>query len=182
MTEKAFSLSLRSITAHHNAHCNFVYLLPVTNCIFHCLQCLLSYTSSRKRRCTFVHSLNSCKECISKGARCSLSDQGGTISDNSRSRRTLLPHQQSTSVSPGLHRGFSSSSLSIYEAPDHDLCLELIALYFDIIHDKQHVLFHPPTFVAQYHAGQAPEFLVWGMAALVSRSVDADSITAYIFY
>ena len=147
-----------------------MYFLPVTKRDFLIFSCLLSRASSRKRRCTFVPSLNSCKECISKSAKCSLSDQGGSTTSKSRSsQRALLPLQQGSSISPGLPKGAVTSPHSIYDTPDHELCTELVALYFDLIHDKQHILFHPPTFLEQYHAGQAADFLVWAMAALVSR-------------
>lgn len=129
-----------------------------------------TFCRSRKRRCTYITSLNSCKECLSKDAKCSLSELSVNATDQQRgSRRALLPLRQ-TSIA--VQDGPASSSCSIYDAPDQEVCSELINLYFDLIHDKQHILFHPPTFVTQYHAGQVPEYLVWGMAALVSRFSD----------
>lgn len=113
---------------------------------------------------------NACKECISKDAKCSLSDHGGsTLNKLHGSRRALLPSQQSSSVLPELYKGPLDPSSSVYDAPHPELYDEFVTLYFDLIHDKQHLLFHPPTFLAQHHAGKAPDFLVWGMAALVSR-------------
>lgn len=50
---------------------------------------------------------------------------------------------------------------------------ELVDLYFDLIHDKQHILFHRDSFIADQRAGRAPLFLVFGMIALVARSVKA---------
>lgn len=133
---------------------------------------LLSHSSSRKRRCTFIASSNSCKECITKDAKCSLSDHGNSASDRQRgARRPLLPLQQHISAPPSLQTGPASSPLCVYDAPDQELITELVGIYFDLIHDKQHILFHPPTFTAEYHAGQAPSYLIWAMAALVSRLV-----------
>ncbi|KAJ4984299.1 sugar porter family MFS transporter [Stagonosporopsis vannaccii] len=164
--------SLRRVADHleHDADCYLVYFLSVTNYRFLNFSRLLSRASSRKRRCTYIPSQNTCKECISKDVKCSLSELSSNTTDKQRAaRRALLPLQQSSSVLHELHEGPVSSPLSVYDAPTHEVCTELVALYLDLIHDKQHILFHPPTFIAQYHAGQVPEFLVWGMAALASR-------------
>lgn len=159
----------RRSSSEQDADCHFVYFLPVMNQLPH-LARLLSRASSRKRRCTYISSLNTCKECISKDVKCSLSELSSNTTDKQRvARRALLPLQQSSTVLHGLHEGPASSPISIYDAPSHEVCTELVALYLDLIHDKQHILFHPPTFIAEYHAGQVPEFLVWGMAALASR-------------
>lgn len=160
----------RKRVVEHYADRDFVHVLPVYLAPPQIL-CLLSLLhSSRKRRCTFIASSDSCKECIAKDAKCSLSDRGNSASDRHRgARRPLLPLRQYTAVSPGLHAGPVSSPLSVYDAPDQELITELVEIYFDLIHDKQHILFHPSTFMAQYHAGQAPSYLIWGMAALVSR-------------
>lgn len=151
-----------------------MYFLPVTKRDILVFFCLLSRASSRKRRCTFIPSLNSCKECISKDAKCSLSDQSGTLADKPRgTRRPLLPLQQGSAILPGLHKGAVTSPQAICDTPDHELITELVALYFDLIHDKQHILFHPPSFLVQYHAGQVTDFLIWAMAALASRWVSS---------
>ncbi|KAJ8112129.1 hypothetical protein OPT61_g5437 [Boeremia exigua] len=165
--------SCRSL-AEQDADRHIVYFLPVTNVCLLILSRPLNHASSRKRRCTYVTSLNSCKECISKDAKCSLSELGGNATDRQRGTcRILLPSQQQNDYALyGIHSRSVSSPLSIYDAPNHEVCTELVELYFDLIHDKQHILFHPQTFMAQYHAGKIPDFLIWGMAALVSRFTD----------
>jgi hypothetical protein len=148
-----------------------VHVLPV-DLLIPPISSLLSHSSSRKRRCTFIASSNSCKECKAKDVKCSLSDHGKSASDRQRgARRPLLPLQQHPAVSPSLHIGPASSPLPVYDAPDQELINQLVEIYFDLIHDKQHILFHPATFMAQYHAGLAPSYLIWAMAALVSRYV-----------
>ncbi|KAH6620296.1 hypothetical protein C7974DRAFT_230404 [Boeremia exigua] len=129
-----------------------------------------AFCRSRKRRCTYIPALKSCKECLSKDARCSLSRlSSNTTETQSGGRRLLLPLQQNSRSLPDRS---ASSPISIYDTPNYEVCTELVTLYFDIIHDKQHILFHPPTFLTRYHAGQVPDFLVWGMAALSSRFSD----------
>jgi hypothetical protein len=54
--------------------------------------------------------------------------------------------------------------------PPLDLCLELIELYFDLIHDQFHSLFHRPSFTEQVRKGTAPRVLLFAMMALSARS------------
>jgi hypothetical protein len=62
-----------------------------------------------------------------------------------------------------LHSGKS------FDTIDEALCNELVDLYFDLIHDKQHILFHRPTFIADQRKGSAPMVLVYGIVALAAR-------------
>ena len=55
------------------------------------------------------------------------------------------------------------------ETPYPADCVALVELYFDIIHYKQHLLFHPPTFMQQCRNGEAVDYLVLGMMALGAR-------------
>ena len=52
---------------------------------------------------------------------------------------------------------------------DQLLCNELVDLYFDLMHDKQHALFHRPSFISRQRSGQAPVFIVLAMMAIVAR-------------
>ncbi|SPO06043.1 uncharacterized protein DNG_08732 [Cephalotrichum gorgonifer] len=52
---------------------------------------------------------------------------------------------------------------------DRDLCNELIELYFDLIHDRQHIIFHRPSFTAEQHAGAVTDYLLLGILALAAR-------------
>jgi alpha-L-rhamnosidase len=51
------------------------------------------------------------------------------------------------------------------------VCNELVDLYFDLIEEKQLLLFHRTTFIAEQRAGRVPEFLVLGMIALMARYI-----------
>jgi hypothetical protein len=53
--------------------------------------------------------------------------------------------------------------------PPPELCLELVHLYFDFIHDQFHSLFHRPSVVEDVQAGLAPPVIVFGMMALSAR-------------
>ena len=53
--------------------------------------------------------------------------------------------------------------------PEQSVCYELVDLYFDLLHDKQHALFHRPSFVANHRAGRAPDCLILAMLALTAR-------------
>jgi hypothetical protein len=57
------------------------------------------------------------------------------------------------------------------DLPDQHLCVELADIYCNLLHDKQHALFHLPTFIAKQRMGRAPTFLVLGIMALVARFV-----------
>ena len=61
--------------------------------------------------------------------------------------------------------------------PDQRLCEELITIYFDLFHDKQHALFHVPTFIAEQRQGNVPVFLVLGIMAIAARFVGLHRLT-----
>ena len=49
------------------------------------------------------------------------------------------------------------------------LCNELVDLYFEIMHDKEHAIFHRPSFTRSQREGTAPLMIVSAMMALGSR-------------
>jgi hypothetical protein len=53
--------------------------------------------------------------------------------------------------------------------PPWELCLELVEIYFDLIHDQFHSLFHRPSFIEQVRKGTAPRVLLFAMMALSAR-------------
>ncbi|KIW17029.1 hypothetical protein PV08_04220 [Exophiala spinifera] len=53
--------------------------------------------------------------------------------------------------------------------PPQDVCNELVDLYFDIIHDKDHMLFHRPTFVSAHRKGMVDMTHIAAMMALAAR-------------
>jgi len=55
--------------------------------------------------------------------------------------------------------------------PDSGLCIELVGLYFDLIHDQFHSLFHRPSFMEDLLRGVAPKVLLFAMMAFSARFV-----------
>lgn len=53
--------------------------------------------------------------------------------------------------------------------PDQPLCIELVELYFDYVHDKFHSLFHRPSLIDDIRRGATPEILIHGILALSAR-------------
>lgn len=47
--------------------------------------------------------------------------------------------------------------------------MELVELYFDLIHDQFHSLFHRPSFIEDVRRGVAPRVLLFAMMALAAR-------------
>lgn len=62
--------------------------------------------------------------------------------------------------------------------PPLELCLELVELYFDLIHDQMHSLFHRPSFIEQVKNGAAPRGLLFAMMALSARSDSTSSLVS----
>ncbi|KAJ5318345.1 hypothetical protein N7476_004765 [Penicillium atrosanguineum] len=91
--------------------------------------------------------------------------------------RPLVPAQMPLAIDAFYkNAGFEETSAHVAspDAPEQSLgtqslCDELVDLYFEMIHDKQHALFHRPTFIAQQRSGQATAFLVLAMQALSAR-------------
>jgi alpha-L-rhamnosidase len=52
---------------------------------------------------------------------------------------------------------------------NQSLCEELIDIYFDVIHYKQHLLFHRASFVLDHEASIIPRYLVLGIITLSAR-------------
>lgn len=50
-----------------------------------------------------------------------------------------------------------------------DLCLELVDLYFDHIHDQFHSIFHKPTIIGDIRSGATPPVIIFAMMALSAR-------------
>lgn len=52
-----------------------------------------------------------------------------------------------------------------------DIILELVDLYFDLIHDQFHTLFHRPTFTDEVAKGEGKPAILYAMLALSARCV-----------
>lgn len=61
--------------------------------------------------------------------------------------------------------------------PPRELQVELVQLYFDLIHDCFHSLFHAPSFIEVLRSGTAPQVIVYAMMALSARFSDNVAFT-----
>lgn len=126
----------------------------------------------RKQRCLILAGANACTLCVRRGDSCSL---GRPVSNVCR---TIAPAQTSRAEDASHEAtGYPGDDASAtttdnpeqQELPAQSVCDELVDLNFDLMHDKQHALFHRPTFIAQQRSGQAPAFLLFAMLALGAR-------------
>ncbi|KAL4769805.1 bacterial alpha-L-rhamnosidase-domain-containing protein [Aspergillus nidulans var. acristatus] len=130
---------------------------------------------SRKKRCIARQPGISCTSCSQKRWKCDLADDyRGTSGSSAFNGRLSIPltdsrfHRRSeTSIAPA--EGKISVPQWGLSLPPESVCNELVDLYFDLIEEKQLLLFHRTTFIAEQRAGRVPEFLVLGMIALMAR-------------
>ncbi|KAL2820166.1 hypothetical protein BDW59DRAFT_164779 [Aspergillus cavernicola] len=126
---------------------------------------------------------SSCTSCTRKTWKCDLvndtgsnSDRGSpaTTGDSAHRRVPLTPLRPGPGMelAPRITGAAPSNHTSDSRFPPESLCNELVDLYFDLIDEKQLVLFHRNTFIAAQRAGQVADFLVLGMVALMARCVD----------
>lgn len=110
---------------------------------------------TRKKRCIQPASGTKCTFCESKRLKCNLKSQAVLLEPN---RDTL-------------------DELAV-EANQHDIllqesvCDELISIYFNLVHNKQQILFHRQTFSAEKRAGVLPVWILLGIFALTARCVN----------
>jgi hypothetical protein len=144
--------------------------------------------SVRKRRCIPTDSAMLCQLCKLLSVPCSL-----TIRPPEK-RRIHVSHPIENTVSPkddgdlasspqtGLRRRSSfpipsvDLSLSSYFKPSSliptkPLLTELVDLYFRLIHNAPHTLFHESSFLSKLESEQIPELVLLGMMALSARYV-----------
>ncbi|KAL4808029.1 hypothetical protein BDV18DRAFT_95429 [Aspergillus unguis] len=120
-----------------------------------CTQC-----RSRKKRCITPGTGSPCTSCSQKNWKCDLVTKK-RVSPSTTSTNAPFPilAPQRAIVPAG-----SRQSL-----PPDSVCNELVDLYFELIEEKQLLLFHHSTFIAAQRAAEVPDFLVLGMVALMAR-------------
>ena len=132
---------------------------PIFSSVSHLQLGLKTLCSSRRQKCNFEPGAGECNYCHGKGIDCTgnRAIEGLSKLKRTDSRLPLAPkdtqYQGDTATLPHL-----------------SLCLELVELYFDLIHDQFHSLFHRPTFVESVHDGTAPRIILFAMMAFSARS------------
>ncbi len=125
--------------------------------------------SIRKRRCIPIPSDDSgcCQLCKDQSIPCSL-----TVS-SSRNRRIVPASSHSPPVVSenttlsSLHTSGHSSDQRLL--PPKPVIAELVDLYFRLIHDGPHTLFHEPTFISKLASNLIPEGLLFAVISLSTR-------------
>ncbi|KAJ0415380.1 hypothetical protein BJY00DRAFT_266286 [Aspergillus carlsbadensis] len=132
-----------------------------------CTQC-----RSRKKRCIVPQLGHSCSLCTRKNRRCDLLATA-TSFDRDGPPRVSLPalpparQEVQLPLPPPLPAPTPPALISALPPPA--ICNELVDIYFDLIDEKQIILFHRKTFITAQRAGQVPDFLVLGMIGAVAR-------------
>jgi hypothetical protein len=169
VTDTLGSSWIVSILYTQHAASNCVRALPVKPPTIVLFPSALSETierSTRRRKCIIPRKGSHCQFCVSRSLHCDLATGEGVNHQYPYARQT----SNVLDSSPESHTNErSGGGLGVFNKA---LCNELINLYFDLIHDKQHILFHKPTFIADQMKGQAPMILVYAIMALAARYVD----------
>jgi hypothetical protein len=110
---------------------------------------------SRRRKCELQRGTNTCTYCSERGITCIRKEPSyGSTSPGSGPDSSVVVHRP---IENGL------------ELPPPALCMELVELYFDLIHNQFHALFHPPSFIEDVRQGVAPRTILFAMMALSAR-------------
>jgi hypothetical protein len=112
-----------------------------------------------------------CTYCSERGIQCtrdsSSNSQPAVPSNNSLVSNSLLPR-----IIPSQAVAQASNSL-----PPPSVCLELVNLYFDFIHDQFHSLFHKLSVLEDVKQGHASTVILLAMMALSARLPFSPSIS-----
>ncbi|KAL4924288.1 Zn(II)2Cys6 transcription factor [Aspergillus undulatus] len=111
----------------------------------------------RKRKCIVTGRSRPCTLCVLKGLDCS-------FIATTQMEDFITPHHQENSLA-----GPGGGGPCAWDYPPPDVRRELVDLYFDLVHDKQHIIFHRYSFIQEQQQGRAANFLVLGMIALMAR-------------
>lgn len=126
-----------------------------------CAQILTDGPSLRKRKCDIAVKGEGCTYCTARGVECSRKNWPVVAASLSQP----IPRARS----PALN-GHAAADETTSGLPPKAICVELIQLYFDFIHDKFHSLFHKPSMIQDVLEDRAPPILLFGILALSARS------------
>lgn len=127
---------------------------------------------SRKRKCVpLIHGVD-CQYCTERKLKCDLVkiQNRQTINTSNHVTSNLIPRPASQYFDNITESGdvtFTTDSED--EILQLTVCDELLALYFDMFHNKQQIIFHRNTFFDEKQAGNLPEYLILGVLAITAR-------------
>lgn len=119
---------------------------------------------SRRRKCDTPHFGAPCIYCSERGIQCTR-DSSFTLHISKSGPGSLEP-----SVLKPRSISFQTTASSSNGFPPLSICIELVNLYFDFIHDQFHSLFHRPRMIEDVEEGRAPPVILLAMMGLSARS------------
>ncbi|KAK0120536.1 hypothetical protein ONS96_010743 [Cadophora gregata f. sp. sojae] len=112
---------------------------------------------SRRKRCIFHDKETICTHCREKQLECTGPRIGSQLgSRRGLSARSVVVQKSTSAVPTALHLPIP-------------IVLEIVGLYFDLVHDQFHTLFHRPSFTESVAKGTAPPVLLYAMLAPAAR-------------
>ncbi|KAH8689435.1 hypothetical protein BGW36DRAFT_330143 [Talaromyces proteolyticus] len=128
---------------------------------------------SRSRGAPNMHSLNkqgrpqhACSECHARKRKCHASWGRSACK---RCLRLNIPCSHQAFIEAPIPSGSAIAERNTEIFPSQEICNQLVDLYFDLIHDKDHALFHRPSFITAQRQGLADMMHVSAMMALGAR-------------
>lgn len=117
---------------------------------------------SRRRKCDTRQFGASCTYCSERGIQCTRDSSNTQILksiSNGSVRNIIQPRTVASQPTAPSSNGL----------PPLSICLELVNLYFDFIHDQFHSLFHKPIMIEDVTSGRASPVILLAMMALSAR-------------
>ena len=111
------------------------------------------FDRSRRRKCEFVAAGQACVLCRDKGLQCSFVTSSTPATDSS-SENVFLTTIETDAILP---------------LPPRDVCEEVIVLYFDLLHDTSHCLFHRPSLLEDLANGSISRPILYAIVGLAAR-------------
>lgn len=111
-----------------------------------------------KRRCTATEiDSQQCLQCLQRNLSCSLA----AISNPKKDNQPILIVPHASASSDEVLIGLPSVNMQTRE--------HLVDLYLQLIHDKPHTIFHPPTLRAQVREDAVPRVILFSVMSLSAR-------------
>ena len=115
--------------------------------------------SSRRRKCHTPEFGSSCTYCTDRGIQCTRSTLPAR----------LRPPDPPKQLAPAVEDIQPAPPQTSVQLPPVPVCVELTHLYFDLIHDQFHSLFHRPSVIQDVEQGRAPLVILFAIMALSAR-------------
>jgi len=135
------------------------------------------YTRTRKRKCLPSNNTSSCKFCVIKGFNCSLHESHPKLF--ALIDQNTIQHIETDTSHADRTRGHSSEVSTSQEdimaadeplqLPDKQVVFELVDLYFRLIHNVVHTMFHEHSCISDIQHEMLPPMVSFAIIALSAR-------------